>query len=126
LIDLYAYLDVAVLRRLWVLLWLPAQLLKSWEQKFPRPGRNQPCHRTRLNGLAAEPRHERIAKITSQPRHATGWNSLEGMPSPLTGSGTGRAAKLTYSPAGSGFSVSKARDNIGIIYSCIVHECWVD
>jgi hypothetical protein len=33
--DLYAYLDAAVLRRLWALLWLPAQLRKSWEQKFP-------------------------------------------------------------------------------------------
>jgi hypothetical protein len=31
----YAYLDAAVLRRLWALLWLPAQLRKSWEQKFP-------------------------------------------------------------------------------------------
>lgn len=35
LIDLYAYVDAAVLRRLWVLLWLPAQLRKSWEQNFP-------------------------------------------------------------------------------------------
>jgi hypothetical protein len=33
-IDLHAYLDAAVLRRLWVLR-LPAQLRKSWEQKFP-------------------------------------------------------------------------------------------
>jgi hypothetical protein len=29
--DLYA----AILRRLWALLWLPAQLRKAWEQKFP-------------------------------------------------------------------------------------------
>jgi hypothetical protein len=28
-------LDAAVLRRLWALLWLPAQLRNSWEQKFP-------------------------------------------------------------------------------------------
>ena len=33
--DLYAYLDSAVLRRLWALLWLPAQLRKAWDQKFP-------------------------------------------------------------------------------------------
>ena len=33
--DLYAYLDAAVLRRLWALLWLPAQLRKAWERKFP-------------------------------------------------------------------------------------------
>ena len=33
--DLYAYLDERVLRRLWVLLWLPAQLRRAWEQRFP-------------------------------------------------------------------------------------------
>jgi hypothetical protein len=33
--DLYSYLDAAVLRRLWALLWLPAQLRKAWERKFP-------------------------------------------------------------------------------------------
>lgn len=33
--DLYAYLNAAALRRLWALLWLPAQLRKAWEQKFP-------------------------------------------------------------------------------------------
>jgi hypothetical protein len=33
--DLYAYLDEKVLRRLWALLWLPAQLRRAWEQKFP-------------------------------------------------------------------------------------------
>lgn len=33
--DLHAYLNAAVLRRLWALLWLPAQLRKAWEQKFP-------------------------------------------------------------------------------------------
>ena len=33
--DLYAYLDDGVLRRLWALLWLPAQLRKTWEQRFP-------------------------------------------------------------------------------------------
>ena len=33
--DLYAYLDEGVLRRLWVLLWLPAQLRGAWEQRFP-------------------------------------------------------------------------------------------
>src|ERR1022692_2685614 len=33
--DLYAYLDDGVLRRLWALLWLPAQLRKAWEQRFP-------------------------------------------------------------------------------------------
>jgi hypothetical protein len=33
--DLYAYLDAGILRRLWALLWLPAQLRKAWEQKFP-------------------------------------------------------------------------------------------
>lgn len=32
--DLYAYLDASVLRRLWALLWLPAQLRRAWEQKF--------------------------------------------------------------------------------------------
>jgi hypothetical protein len=29
------YLDEKVLRRLWALLWLPAQLRRAWEQKFP-------------------------------------------------------------------------------------------
>jgi hypothetical protein len=33
--DLYAYLDDGVLRRLWALLWLPAQLREAWEQRFP-------------------------------------------------------------------------------------------
>jgi len=33
--DLYAYLNDGVLRRLWSLLWLPAQLRKAWEQRFP-------------------------------------------------------------------------------------------
>jgi hypothetical protein len=33
--DLYTYLDAAVLRRLWAMLWLPAQLRRAWEQKFP-------------------------------------------------------------------------------------------
>jgi hypothetical protein len=32
---LYAYLDDRVLRRLWALLWLPAQLRRAREQKFP-------------------------------------------------------------------------------------------
>ena len=32
--DLYAYLDDEVLRRLWALLWLPAQLRRAWEQRF--------------------------------------------------------------------------------------------
>jgi hypothetical protein len=35
--DLYAYLDERVLRRLWALLWLPAQLRRGWEQRFPVP-----------------------------------------------------------------------------------------
>jgi len=33
--DLYEYLDARILRRLWALLWLPAQLRKAWELKFP-------------------------------------------------------------------------------------------
>jgi hypothetical protein len=33
--DLYTYLDEKVLGRLWALLWLPAQLRKAWEQRFP-------------------------------------------------------------------------------------------
>jgi hypothetical protein len=33
--DLYAYLDEKVLGRLWALLWLPAQLRRVWEQRFP-------------------------------------------------------------------------------------------
>jgi hypothetical protein len=33
--DLHAYLNDAVLRRLWALLWLPAQLREAWEQRFP-------------------------------------------------------------------------------------------
>jgi hypothetical protein len=33
--DLYEYLDAGMLRRLWALLWLPAQLRRTWEQKFP-------------------------------------------------------------------------------------------
>ena len=32
--DLYEYLDAGMLRRLWALLWLPAQLRRAWEQKF--------------------------------------------------------------------------------------------
>jgi hypothetical protein len=33
--DLYAYLDAGILRRLWALMWLPTQLRRAWEQKFP-------------------------------------------------------------------------------------------
>jgi hypothetical protein len=33
--DLYAYLGERNLRRLWALLWLPAQLRRAWEQRFP-------------------------------------------------------------------------------------------
>jgi hypothetical protein len=33
--DLYEYLDAGMLRRLWALLWLPAQLRRAWEQRFP-------------------------------------------------------------------------------------------
>jgi hypothetical protein len=33
--DLYAYLDAGILRRLWALMWLPAQLRRVWELKFP-------------------------------------------------------------------------------------------
>ncbi len=33
--DLRNYLNAAVLRRLWAVLWLPAQLRRAWEQKFP-------------------------------------------------------------------------------------------
>ena len=33
--DLYEYLDAGMLRRLWALMWLPAQLRRTWEQKFP-------------------------------------------------------------------------------------------
>ena len=33
--DLYAYLDERVLRRLWALLWLPAQLRRAWELRVP-------------------------------------------------------------------------------------------
>lgn len=33
--DLYGYLDENVLRRLWALLRLPAELRRAWEQKFP-------------------------------------------------------------------------------------------
>src|ERR1700747_889889 len=29
--DLYAYLNAGVLRRLWAMLWLPAQLRRVWE-----------------------------------------------------------------------------------------------
>lgn len=32
--DLYTYLNDGMLRRLWALLWLPAQLRRAWEQKF--------------------------------------------------------------------------------------------
>ncbi|WP_239334459.1 hypothetical protein [Frankia sp. CiP3] len=33
--DLYTYLDGAMLRRLWALLWLPVPLRAAWEQRFP-------------------------------------------------------------------------------------------
>lgn len=33
--DLYAYLDAGILRRLWALMWLPSQLRRAWELKFP-------------------------------------------------------------------------------------------
>lgn len=33
--DLYAYLNAGTLRRLWAMLWLPTQLRRAWEQKFP-------------------------------------------------------------------------------------------
>jgi hypothetical protein len=33
--DLYSYLDEKILRRLWALLWLAAQLRRAWEQRVP-------------------------------------------------------------------------------------------
>jgi hypothetical protein len=33
--DLYAYPDEKILRWLWALLWLPAQLRRAWELRFP-------------------------------------------------------------------------------------------
>jgi hypothetical protein len=33
--DLYAYLNGGMLRRLWALMWLPVQLRRTWELKFP-------------------------------------------------------------------------------------------
>jgi len=34
--DLYAYLDEATLRRLWVYLWLPVAVRLAWEDRFPQ------------------------------------------------------------------------------------------
>jgi hypothetical protein len=33
--DLHAYLDRATLRQLWSSLWLPQDLRRAWEQRFP-------------------------------------------------------------------------------------------
>lgn len=33
--DPYEYLDAGTLRRLWAMLWLPIQLRRAWEQRFP-------------------------------------------------------------------------------------------
>ena len=50
--DLYAYLDDRILLRLWALLWLPFQLRKAWEQRFPVLGGRYAGER--LLELAAE------------------------------------------------------------------------
>jgi len=34
--DLYAYLDVGTLQRLWSYLWLPLELRMAWEDRFPQ------------------------------------------------------------------------------------------
>ncbi|MGH3171323.1 MAG: hypothetical protein ACRDN0_36360 [Trebonia sp.] len=60
--DLYAYLDAGMLRRLWAPMWLPVQLRRSWEQKFPVLAEISRMTATAY-GRAMEPRHERIAKI---------------------------------------------------------------
>lgn len=33
--DLHTYLDEATLRRLWTFLWLPDDLRRAWEDRFP-------------------------------------------------------------------------------------------
>jgi hypothetical protein len=33
--DLHAFLDQAVLTRLWASIWLPPDLRRAWEQRFP-------------------------------------------------------------------------------------------
>ncbi|WP_218026037.1 hypothetical protein [Nocardia miyunensis] len=33
--DLYTYLDEAVLKRLWSYIWLPLQIKRAWESRFP-------------------------------------------------------------------------------------------
>ncbi|MFE9575933.1 hypothetical protein ACFYO1_06080 [Nocardia sp. NPDC006044] len=33
--DLYAYLNEAVLKRLWSYMWLPQQIKRAWESRFP-------------------------------------------------------------------------------------------
>jgi hypothetical protein len=37
--DLHAFLDHATLTRLWPSLWLPADLRRTWEERFPELGR---------------------------------------------------------------------------------------
>jgi len=37
--DLHAFLDQTTLVRLWPSLWLPADLRRSWEERFPELGR---------------------------------------------------------------------------------------
>jgi hypothetical protein len=58
--DLYAYLDDRVLRRLWALLWLPAQLRRTWEQKFPVLAESSPAS-------AAVQRTDRIFVTKTEP-----------------------------------------------------------
>jgi hypothetical protein len=60
--DLYAYLDERVLRRLWALLWLPAQLRRAWDQRFPdlaeigsKPERREDGAIVHGEGLAGNP-----------------------------------------------------------------------
>ncbi len=37
--DLHAFLDQGVLRQLWSFLWLPPDLRRAWEERFPELGR---------------------------------------------------------------------------------------
>jgi len=39
--DLHAYLDQKTLKRLWSYLWLPGDLRRAWEDRFPRALHNQ-------------------------------------------------------------------------------------
>src|ERR1039457_5119410 len=99
--DLYAYLDDGVLRRLWALLWLPAQLRKAWEQRFPILAEISRITATALAAGAGAAARADSADRPRGGRRGTGSRWRAGARSQPTGWLTGRAAMWTCLPAGS-------------------------